>query len=278
MNQKEMVSHDGVTITYACSQIDPEKPWLTFIIPFGLRLELAWPFFQTFQEHYNVLSWESRLILSPPSRVIEEGELTVKNHTLDLMALLDTLGAEQSILVGYCSGAGIALSALNTDADRFSKLVLVNGEYVLFNDPKCITQYGGDVDNLFPIASMSIDKASYILEKINLNQEDAQSNLPEGVYLPFSEPHYFYRYANNYLSYRTLDYEALAKNVEIETLIIAGECDQQTNVYSAQKIRRQITDSEMHIEPYGDHYGVLRVNSRTLQYIENYLEKELCYA
>ena len=127
MIDKIMTSDDGVAINYAQSEIKSNAPWLVLIIPFGLKTVLAKEFFDKFAGDYNVMTWESRLILADEEYQVKQAELSSESHLADLFALLQLHNIESAILVGYCSGAGIALAAAAKDRQLFSKLLLVHG-------------------------------------------------------------------------------------------------------------------------------------------------------
>jgi pimeloyl-ACP methyl ester carboxylesterase len=269
MKIQTIQSHDGITLKYGFSRVDGNQPWLTFIIPFGLQLQLALPFFKFFEDKYNIISWEARSILAEPGDMPLEQLLTVDNHVADLLTLLKTLNIEQTKLIGYCSGAGIALKAANSHPNKFSQLVLANGEYALFDDASCVTQFGHDVNSLLPLAAKDEKTAQFILNKMAFDKKD---NLPDGVHLPFSKAHYLHRYAVNFLAYRACDFSDMATSINHEILVICGEKDQQTNVGSSSKMSQLLKNSQTYIDPQGDHYGTLRAESNTLAKIRDYLD------
>lgn len=271
MQIKTIKSLDGVSFKYAYQDAATDKPCLVLIIPFGLELELARTFFEHFAHKYQVLCWEARLILADKSRAVQKHELSVENHVSDLIQIMSDRNIDKASLVGFCSGAGIALAAVNQYSNRFKQLILSNGEYTLLNDNACTTQFGSDIDKLLPMAAESEDTANFILSRIPLKQ---QENIPNGVHMPFSQTHFFWRYAINYLAYRQTEFVELAKQVEHRTMLIAGEKDQQTNVASTQRIKELITNSEIRVLTGEDHYGILRPGSSTLQCIEHFLEDE----
>lgn len=274
MNQQRVQSHDGFTLTYGYSEHAVDRPWVVLIIPFGLKVELARPFFDFLSTDHNVLSWESRLILDPPEQRVGTDDLTVDKHVADLMTVLDSRGISRTRIVGYCSGAGIALAALKAHPDRFSDVVLVSGEYVMLRDASCVTQFGSDIDSILPMASKDSKTAQFILDRIQLDATRRGPRAPDGINLPFSSVHYFHRYAMNYLSYRAANFAEMARSLNKRTLVIAGQCDQQTNVASSQKIQQLIAGSSLLIEPEGDHYELLRAGSNTMVAIREFLNVE----
>ena len=116
---------DDVTLTYAVSRISKQKPWLTLILPFGFKVDTAMAFFSYFADRYNLLTWQARLILAPQQVEVQPEQLTVEKHAKDLYTLMDALSIRQTDLVGYCSGAGIAIAAANMQGDRIARLALV---------------------------------------------------------------------------------------------------------------------------------------------------------
>lgn len=279
MRDRTAPSYDGCLLQLGCSERAPGKPWIALIIPFGLKVEIARAFFEFFAADYNIVTWEARLILAPPERSIGTGELTVGNHVADLLAVLDACGVQRATLVGYCSGAGVALAALKAAPQRFDDLVLVSGEYALLKEPACVTPFGSDIDSILTLASRGVDTAQLILERMRSILEGMSSNKqsagrsapPTGINLPFSQAHYFHRYALNYLAYRSLDFVRLAWAVRRRTLLLAGECDLHTNVTSSRRIQRCIPGSQIAVIPEGDHYELLREQSSTLHQVRNFL-------
>lgn len=279
MQERTLLSHDGCTLRIGYCDQAPGRPWIALIIPFGLQVEVARAFFDFFAADYNIVTWEARLILEPPARSIGPGELTVGNHVADLLAVLDACSVERATLAGYCSGAGIALAALKAAPHRFGDLVLVNGDYVLLKEPSCVTQFGSDIDSILPMASRDLKTAQFILDRMRSILEGMPSDQrlqndrapPAGIHLPFSQAHYFHRYAVNYLSYRATDFVTLACAVRRRTLLIAGECDLQTNVTSSGRIHRCIPGSRIWVAPSGDHYELLRRSSSTFDQVRSFL-------
>lgn len=263
---------DGVQIRYFCSDFSSAKPALLFVIPFGLKLDLAQPFIDRFKDFFRVICWEARLILSPAEYLVSEKDLTVEHHVADLFAILDVCEVEQAYIVGYCSGAGVALAAVNVNPDRFGALVLVSGDYVLLSQSTCVTQFGRDIDSLLPMASKDRKTAQLILERLpDQRKLLGARQVPEGIKLPFSQAHFFQRYALNYLSYRSTNFQELASTVNNRTLLIACERDLQTNVHSSMQIQKHMKNSSIVIEPEGDHYELLHDATRVMGVTRDFL-------
>jgi pimeloyl-ACP methyl ester carboxylesterase len=264
MKTKILTTQDGIELRYAYAACEPDKPWIALIIPFGLDVEITAPFFEFFQSHYNVFAWESRSILEASDRECSVSELSIDRHVADLLDIMDDLHIDEAILVGYCSGAGIALAAINQQPNRFSQLILAHGEYTMLGNRHLVTQFAGDMDVLLSLAASSAERAQLVFDKINNERFDANLPRPAGLDRPFSDVRFLKRYANNYLAYKSVDFERLAAEVAHPTLVMAGRKDVQVNVESAQKIASLIRGASIFIDPDADHYGILTQDSPTL--------------
>src|SRR5688572_20335057 len=105
MNEGVVVGSDGVSLSYAVSEYQEGMPWIALIIPFGLRLRIAKPFFDFFQPQFNIVSWESRLILSSDDQPAPPGAFELQRHVKDFEAVLTACSIRRCVVVGYCSGA-----------------------------------------------------------------------------------------------------------------------------------------------------------------------------
>ena len=271
MKVESVKTSDNQSLKYAYVKSDASKPWIVFIIPFALKTDLAKPFFDFFSGHYNIVTWESRLILDEVEEKPEPQFFNVEYQVQDLLDVMAALEIKQAHLVGYCSGAGIALCAINRAPDRFEHLVLAHGEYTLLGESSCTTQFALDMDGLLSLAASSETRAKLVFDKIQSERMDTDPNRPDGLDLPFSQLHYLTKYADTYTAYKSEDFTQLAKQVGHKTLVLTGERDIQANVNSSQRIQDLIDHSEIYVDPTGDHYGVLRPNSKTLVKIWNYL-------
>ncbi|MFT7235221.1 MAG: pimeloyl-ACP methyl ester carboxylesterase [Methylophagaceae bacterium] len=271
MIEATTLSHDGIQLNYGYNILDEDNPWMALIMPFGLKIKLAEAFFDFFKEHFNLITIESRLILADPDRKIKSGELSLENHVADLMTVLKKHDVEQATLIGYCSGAGIALAAANEHKQNFDNLILVSGEYTLMEDSDCITPFGRDIDSLLSMASIDEQKAKLVFDKIKNSLSKVDESRPAGLDLPFSQYEYLHRYGVNYLSYRETDFRSLASTVSHNTLLISGAKDAQTNIQSTQTICDLIDNSEILIDPKGDHYEILRPESNLMVEIWNHM-------
>ena len=271
-----LVSRNGVQLRCASSSDGETKPWLILILPFGLKVEFAEAFFRRFETTYRIVSWESRLIFSAPDRELDDADFGIENHVADLLAIIEAYGIERADLVGYCSGAGIALAAVKSYPHYFDSLVLVHGEYAMLDDEGCVTQIGKDIDNILPFAAQGQDKAQFVLDRISSLPQGETDDISghEDINLPYKHCEHLHRYARSYLVYRAVDFTELARTVDKSTIAMTGHADQHTNVASSARISDLIRNSRLFVDDDSDHYGVLRRDSNTLQQIRQFLDEQ----
>jgi len=270
MNVHTLTTSDAIALKYACDIRGPEYPWIVLILPFGLDAAMARPFFEFFRSHYNLCTWESRCILEDSAHEYSAAELSIHHHVNDMLAVMATLQIDAATLVGYCSGAGIALASLDRAPGRFPLLVLAHGEYALLHDPACVTPFAADMDGLLSMAAANDRHAQTIYDKIKAERFGG-ANRPAGLDRPFSDLRFFKRYAQNYLAYKTGCFERLAMQISGRTLLLAGGKDIQVNPESSKKIGSYIRGAELLLDQNADHYGILTPDSNTLITIWNYL-------
>jgi pimeloyl-ACP methyl ester carboxylesterase len=244
-------------------------------MPFGLKVELAEAFFRFYQPRYDVVTWESRLILDPSEREARPEDFAIINHVYDLVSVLRACRVSRAFLVGYCSGAGIGLAAANRFPQLFSSLTLVHGEYTLLSDESCTTQFAADIDSLLSMAAKSDAGARQVFERVSSDRPLVNKHIPEGVDAPFTRLPYLRRHAMNYLAYKSADFKKLARSVVNRSLLLTGDRDTQANVESTRKIHGLMRNADIHVDPDADHYGILREDSKTLATIWNYLGEQL---
>jgi pimeloyl-ACP methyl ester carboxylesterase len=278
MKEAVAVTPDGVRLNYAVSEYKEGKPWMALIIPFGLRVAAARAFFDFFEPQYNVVSWESRLILSPEQPVAPDA-FELRQHVKDFDVVLASCNVRRCVVVGYCSGAGVALGAANRYPQRISHLVLAHGEYVLLNEPGCSTQFAREIDGLLTMAHTDENHLRKIFEKVKSERADAGEHRPPGIDLPFSELEYLRRHAQNYQAYKKADFLKEARSVSHRTLLMTGRKDAQANVASTVKIKEAMPNSTLLVDDAADHYGLLREESGTLVTLWNHLcQQRIRYA
>lgn len=271
LNYETVLNADGVALNMIKSDVIEGRTWIVLIMPFGIQLQMADVFVEFFSLQYNVVTYEARSILEQSERGVSENEFSIENHVEDLKLVIEACASEKFYLVGYCSGAGVALAAAKKYPELVEQLILVHGEYAMLDVPGCTSQFAQEVDSLLSMAAKDEEHLNLVFKKISGERFENTLGRPEGIDLAFTDKAYLRRYAANYLEYKRVDFCKLANDIKHKTLIMAGEKDLQSNVKSAQTIQQMISNSEIYIDPDADHYGLLRDESNTMVTIWNYL-------
>ena len=271
MNKCSLINKNNIEIRVGTSDISPQKSWIAFVLPFGLELDMAQNFFDFFEAHYNVVTWESRLIIQDSDKMPTAGEFLLSEHVDDLCTVLGEYDVSRCMLVGYCSGAGVALAAASLYPELFRCIVLEHGEFAILDDLSCVTQHFLDIDALLTMAAKNEENLRIVFDKISESRVKSRFNKFEGIDTPFSNINYFRRYSANYLAYRENNFLKLALTIRHKVLLTTGKKDVQTNVNSTTKIAELLSNSEVRVDPTADHYEILKKDSSSMITIWNFL-------
>ncbi len=267
-------SVDGHPVRAFFSGRDPRRPTVAFVLPFGSRFDMARPFLTSAAERFNVVTWEARMIIDDPEMHGDIREITPEMHVSDMVSVLSRLEVDRTDVIGYCSGAGIALLTARLHPDRIAKLALVSGEYVLPARACSQTRFQADLEQLMAVAAMSKAHTHAIFSKLAPRKIPSDDPVLGSLALPFSRPEYLYRYALNYRSYRQTNFLEVAKAVPHPALVIVGRKDEQVTVASSELIHRKLRNSRLEIEPLADHYDVCRAATPINQAVLGFLSNE----
>jgi pimeloyl-ACP methyl ester carboxylesterase len=274
MKEITIESFDGHAISVLHSDPVPGKPYLTIVLPFGLRAKAAGELCARLSPHFNVLTWQSRSIIDCPEGAAGEIVLTPHMHANDMVQVLRHFRVGTGNVVGFCSGAGIALLAASEWRRMIDRLVLVCGEYMLPPEICPQTNFQREVDSLLPLAAIDRRSAASLCEKLKISRSKAESEFDEEVVLPFSNPEYLYRHGINYLTYRQVDFRDVAKSVPHRTLLISTENDKQVTVQSSRHIADLLPNRKEHIVLPGDHYEILRGRAEMVDALTAFLNED----
>jgi len=259
MYESIVTASDGKRLRVFRGDLREAKPFLTLILPFGLRLDAARTLCAMLSGEFNVVTWQGRSLCDQPLAAHENG-MTPEVHVQDMCSVLDALGVRKTDVVGFCSGAGIALVAARIEGHRINRLALVCGEYMLSPAVCPQSNFQREVDSLLPLAAESLNHAAALCEKLTASRvrAPAKTEFDEEVVVPFSSAARLHRHGLNYLSYRGTDFMALAGEVPHRTRVISTDRDEQVSAASSQVIASLLRNAERHVVVPGDHYEILR--------------------
>lgn len=271
MQEISIASDDGYRIRTFVGPWDAGRATIIFVLPFGAAVDMVKPFCLRMLCQFNVVTWQARLILDDPKLTPDISRNTPEMHVADMVSILSVLSVQKADVIGYCSGAGIALLAARRHPNRLSRLALVSGEYVLPERTCPRSRYQSDIDSLLPLAATGRNSAIAIFNKLNLRHARDGDPIASAVTLPFSHPETLYRFAVNYLAYRQLDLLEVAGQVPHLALVAVGGRDEQVTVRSSELVQQRLRGGSLHIDPTADHYdvcrGVTTLNDAVLRFL-----------
>jgi pimeloyl-ACP methyl ester carboxylesterase len=270
--RRTVASRDGTLIRCLHGPLTAGRGAVMIALPFGVPAKVAEAAFAAFDRDFNVLTWESRLILDSDVCFTGEEPMSPDDHVADMMAILAGLEIKQCRLIGYCSGAGISLLAASIHPEVFTHLILVNGEYQLFRAGHEATAYQRSIDAFLPEAAEGREQATAMFQTMSeiSSASRAGAEQPEFERLfnaPFSSAERLFRYASNYMAYRDFDALTLAREIRQPTDIVLGGRDSHAGVENSRAICEAIGGARPHLDEAGDHYSFCRAGSRTLELV-----------
>lgn len=268
MNLVEVTTRDGYQLTLGRHEVKASLPWVLFVLPFGLPVQVGKTFAMSLGTIANVAVLESRLILQDELRSVPVDALLASHHATDVIDACMTLPVQPQILVGYCASAGIVMKVASTDALPLQQLVLVSGDYRLAPDQS--TQYSKDLDSIFELVTQDPALAGYFLDKLR----DTVKGTFAGLDAPYLLSQRLYRLAQSYRSYAQTDFLNLARNIQLPVLVLAGAKDKQINAASSVTLAAHLSDCHLVIDENGDHHELLKANSPLIQQIRDLITTE----
>ncbi|MEK7671460.1 MAG: alpha/beta fold hydrolase [Bacteroidota bacterium] len=202
---------------------------------------------------------------------VGEAQFTIEHHVDDLIALLDYLKIDQTVIVGLSMGGYITLRALERNPERFRAAVLCDtkseadtneGKLKRFETMKAVREHGSEVFSeafvtiVFAPESFRAKPEAVALIKNIIKHTPALSTA--GTLLA--------------LASRT-DTTSSLHNIKIPTLILVGEKDVTTPPANSQSMHEKISGSELHIIPNAAHMSNLEnpevFNERLLSFLRH---------
>jgi nucleoside-diphosphate-sugar epimerase/pimeloyl-ACP methyl ester carboxylesterase len=122
-----MESFDGTQVK-VFSAGDRSKPVAVLVNAIGMPVEFWSRFAKQLSDDFFVLTWETRACPNV------DLSCDVKNHSFthhvhDMFAVLDRFEVDEASIVGWCSGAQIALKGASTHPERVRRVASVNGSF-----------------------------------------------------------------------------------------------------------------------------------------------------
>lgn len=282
-----LTARDGTRLWYGTVGSGPP-----LILCDGLACDgFIWPYIiDHFVDDFTIVRWhyrghgESDLPADP-------GAVTMQQFYEDLEALLDALDADKALLAGHSMGVHIILGFMGYRPDRVTGLVPICGSYKRPLD----TFHGSDMlRRVLPYLRRSVELAPHIIQTAwstllprefwyQFAVQAAEVNgrlLRQKDFIPYLE-HAAEMDLEFFLGLLTAlsnhDAEPWLADIDVPTLIIAGERDTFTPLFRSREMADHIKDSELVIVPGGTHVAPLELPDLVTTAMDRFFDRHsLC--
>jgi pimeloyl-ACP methyl ester carboxylesterase len=197
---------DGVEVdTHRLTQV-ARREAILIINAFGMPVDFWLQFMNRAGRQYDLYTWETRYL--PGSGALCETDISMDRHVLDAVEILDRYDVGTAHVLGWCTGAKLALRMSLQYCNRVASLTMLSGGFNIGQE-ELRTAYERSASDILTDISASEDIAELYYDLIyNGNQHNSEAdatarsilqatnaNYVQYTSLPFSSPESIYRYA-----------------------------------------------------------------------------------
>lgn len=264
---------DGAEVC-AFTRGDPSHPVLVLCNAYAMPEEFLAPLAQRLAQKWRVVTWNTRW-LPTPTPDFNPSRCDSSVHVADLIAVLDRLGISRvETVVGWSSGAQVALRALAEHPERFASGVLLNGTVSLPATPDHpMTSFEKNLRQLFPQIAANPRVAERYCKLIfggapggeAPQSEDRKvvasvltSTDPHLLYMtsvPFRTPSSLFRYANMVCALFREREDAWTSSVKQPVLVFGGGADAISHPDQVALLASRLVGARTVLKPEADHFS-----------------------
>ncbi len=263
VTQARFSSHDGSTLGY---QTAGDGPLIVLANGLGGTYVAFRHLYEALGERYRVLCWDYRGLYRS-TQPGPTGDLGIPVHSRDLVALLDHVGAARAVVVGWSMGVQVGLEVLRDHQHRVAGFVAINGTYgTPFRTLLASRAMRHVVPPLLALLEANARAASIVtrhavdwqglvpmLRRFKLVGPGADEALLAEVAAGLRNADFA---VLSELLRRLGEHDArdLLDTIDVPTLIVTGDRDLLTPVFTARKMNRRIKGSRLVILEGATHY------------------------
>jgi nucleoside-diphosphate-sugar epimerase/pimeloyl-ACP methyl ester carboxylesterase len=265
LHKERLTLSDGAEVDTYTVTGERRREALLIITAFGMPVDFWIKFMERAGRDYDVYTWETRYL--PGSGPVDATEIGNERHVLDGLEILDRHGVERAHVLGWCTGAKLAVRMAAEHGDRVRSLTTLSGGFNI-RDESLYTPYERNLVAMLEEIAVDVEVAQLYYDLIyqgNDEEEQADSNIrtllhgTNGNYvqytsLAFRSPESIYRYAQLITSfYRDTDLSYL-ETMDVPTLAITAKTDTNTHPSASEQVADRIPGARFLGLPEGDHY------------------------
>ena len=226
---------DSFGTSYSLNKINKKNP-IVFIHGVGLTKEI-WEPQINFLKDYNTLTYD---LLGHGKTPLNKSKVSFEDFSKQLFKLINELNFKKIHLVGFSLGALIARHFAYEHSDRLSSLIIHGSIYKRTEDQKRV------VKNRFEVAKTNRPGSKHSAIRRWLSEDFIKKN--PGVYkkiysnLEKNNPKDFLKCYEIFVNY--IDDDSMLKEININTLITAGENDVGSTPEMSRNLSKMIQGSK----------------------------------
>jgi pimeloyl-ACP methyl ester carboxylesterase len=261
---KRLTSYDGTELAY---QVRGEGPAVVLANGLGGTYEAFRHVYSALGDQYRILCWDYRGLYRS-ARPKDLSTLTVPHHVRDLLVLLDRERIQRAVFLGWSMGVQVNFELARRHQDRMAGLVVLNGTYgspfrtamasrlARYIIPPALSLMKANA-NLFARASnvaLGWNGLVPMMARLGLVSYDIDEEAMRAVAEDFRTLDYGI-YSDMLRALGAHDARDVLQGLKVPTLIIAGDRDLMTPVFTARKMNRRIHGSRLVVIAGGSHYA-----------------------
>jgi pimeloyl-ACP methyl ester carboxylesterase len=263
---KRFVSFDGTEIAY---QVRGEGPPVVLANGLGGTFEAFRHVYRALGDAYRIVCWDYRGLYGS-GRPRDLATLAIASQCRDLAILLDKEKIDRAVLVGWSMGVQVNFELCRHHRDRVAGIVAVNGTYgspfrsalasrlARYLIPPWLSVMKAQAPLVSRVSHATVAWSGLIPAMARLGlvstriDEDAMRAVAEGF-----KGMDFAIYSDTLRALGAHDARDLLPHLDAPTLIIAGDRDLMTPLFTARKMNRWIRGSRLVVIPGATHYAPL---------------------
>lgn len=272
LRRQQLATTDGAYLNvYSAGPTD--GPAVLVANAVGMPVECLVPLMEDLAKTHHVMTWESRTL---PSGYSNGAELAVdlNRHVQDALEVVDYLAKRPFTVVGWCTGARLALRLAKQATDRVVSVALLNGGYDI-GLPR--TVFEKNMWEFMPVIAADKRYASIYQQSIFntkrdsevSNEERSAREMTSSTLMATASPQFLhlaslpFRSADNLFLYARLvsafvkePPEADEFDIRVPVLVMTGDEDTTTNPYASEVVSQRISGARFVNMEGADHFGL----------------------
>jgi nucleoside-diphosphate-sugar epimerase/pimeloyl-ACP methyl ester carboxylesterase len=287
-------SFDGTSLsTYVCGKEDGTPVVLSNAV--GMPAAFWTRVASRLAKEHRVVTWETRGVPSF-SENFAENEAGIDAHVRDLVAVMDAHGMESAHVLGWCTGALVAMKSAFRAPERVRSLVLLNGSYSLGEEhPR--RQFEKNMRLVMPkiaasrktaelyyrtiyLPKRSGDNAAQADEAATQMTELLMSTDPDLIHLtsfPYDNVDTLHRYGRLITEALREDIEPWVDRVACPAFVVTGELDATEHPGGSRYVASRLHDARLVVHEDMDHFGLF-TSAALCDEIAAFLESQPAFA